>query len=554
MKRVVFALFCAAIAAAWLPAAAHALSWSDVAAYWPFDETSTTNPHFYDASGNGNHATFGVPRAATTAGLCASLDASYATRSGARAGTGAGLQFGYACPVDGTVMTPVVDVPETAMPTLADNFAISFWLDAGVGASEYGVLASYNDDATMTGREWTVGIDNVTNTIPGALTIGCRSSSGTQPAQYSTSLGGVTGYHHYIAQFTGENVTALYVDGQPVANTNVAAWYAPSAKGFVLGARERATLAFPPSGVVMDDFALIDASLTAANADAIYANYTAGNDLTALAGTGGILEGKLNTYFKLNETTGSAVADSSGNAHTGDLRQWSLCEPKPVSDATVAGQFGAAAEFNSTLKECCQVIPSTLPAVGSEAFTTTFWLKLADWSSGGDVITWDNEKQTQFNVVVGSGGTNAGRLYVYVNSPTDGTKKSWVVLDEGSGGENLTNGQFAHFAIVVDADSNVSYYVNGNPVAVDGTGTAYDPTCLNTTFMGARAAAGYGAVNTLLPGVLDDLAVFKGALTQTQIQDIMARGVATAIPEPGALALLLGALAVWGLRQRREIR
>jgi len=206
------------------------------------------------------------------------------------------------------------------------------------------------------------------------------------------------------------------------------------------------------------------------------------------------------------------------------------------------------------VEECCQVVPSTLPTVGSEAFTTTFWLKLADWSSGGtaggQVLTWDKES-TKFNVAVGgpSGGANAGRLYVYTRTAAGTEKKSWVVLDEATGGENLTDGQWAHFAIVVDAAGDVTYYVNGDLKTADGTGNAYSATAVNTTFIGARAAGGCNDINTELQGVLDDLAVFKGALTEAQIEGVMTYGV----PEPGTFVLLVGPLAVWGVR-RRSVR
>jgi len=307
MKHVVFALFCVAIAVALSPAAAYALSWSDVAAYWPFEETTGT--HFYDASGNGNDATFGTSRHPQwTAGECPLLDASYATVPGAASGTGTGLQTGYSCVVDNTVKTAVVDLPDTSpvFPVMATNFAISLWADAGVWAGEYGVIGSYNDDNLSTGREWSIGISGNRFIAGGA--------GGTSLGASVTTL--TPGYHHFLAQFTGTNVTALYVDAVSAGSTQ-SAWGLGLVKGLVLGARDRvetlypnAGVSYPNTGVRIDEFALIDASLTQANVDAIMSNYVAGNDLGNLANPGGLLAGKLNTYFKLNETTGSTIADS----------------------------------------------------------------------------------------------------------------------------------------------------------------------------------------------------------------------------------------------------
>ena len=522
------AVFLVAITATTAPA----LSTGDVYAYWSFDETS--GDHYYDSSGYGSTATFGSSIDDNLTKMipvsdCSNMDASCATRTGAT-GTGTGMMLGYdQCLVNDTITTSLIDIP--TIPAMGTDFAVSFWMSDDNWNTERGIIASYNDGDATTPRAFTIGV----NTSGSNREVVVRSTLGSTSSYFTSDVTTLSGYHHILAQFNGATISNLYIDGVAATDTGHTGWGTPNTVGFNLGCRELSTSSsYPITGVEIDDFAVISGTVTSGQA---YDIATAGDSIDTISGL------TLNTHLKLDETTGSTLLDSSGNGNNGRLVQWSELDPEDVSNATTTGKFGAGAVFNRTDTDFAQFIPNNLPTVGEDAFTTTFWFKADDWTEGGTVLAWDNELN-QFTI----GFNTKGEFRTFLKG-TDGQVIRWKDVDEN--GLNLTDGEFVHVAVTVDDNSNIQLYLNG-VLQTLGTSSSTRPNALNTATIGTRNRENAVGILDSMSGALDDLAIFHGVLSQTEIECVMNHGVAASIPEPSTLVMLLGTLlGVLAIRRTR---
>lgn len=115
-----------------------------------------------------------------------------------------------------------------------------------------------------------------------------------------------------------------------------------------------------------------------------------------------------------------------------------------------------------------------------------------------------------------------------------------------SSGVNVRDGQWHHVASVY-AGGTASIYVDGILRASGARGRfAGCDTCGSNAF-----GSGYFANYV---GLLDDVGIYKYALTEQQISSVMTEGLAAAVPEPGTWALFLGGLVAVGIGARRSSR
>lgn len=145
-------------------------------------------------------------------------------------------------------------------------------------------------------------------------------------------------------------------------------------------------------------------------------------------------------------------------------------------------------------------------------------------------------------LVNGNGGDTTGKLRMEVSSGG---------FEFGSG---LNDGNWHMIAVVINAGdgiNDVDVYIDGTYTTRSGGGTLINTASaaasggFNQIVLGSDVNAGrnYG-------GLLDDVAIFDTALTETELDDIRTNGI-TAVPEPSSTALLgLGGLALI-LRRRK---
>lgn len=112
-----------------------------------------------------------------------------------------------------------------------------------------------------------------------------------------------------------------------------------------------------------------------------------------------------------------------------------------------------------------------------------------------------------------------------------------------SSGVDIRDGQWHHVASVY-AGGIASIYVDG---IFRASGARSRTSSSGLSSFGAGYFANY-------LGLIDDVGIYRHALTQDEIRSVMEEGLAAAVPEPAAYALLVVGLLVVGAAATRQVR
>ena len=127
-----------------------------------------------------------------------------------------------------------------------------------------------------------------------------------------------------------------------------------------------------------------------------------------------------------------------------------------------------------------------------------------------------------------------------------------LLINGGQGGSitesadgTISSGEWQHVAYTVDSTNGTTIYLNGNSVGTNPTRTTHNPAA---NFNIGRSLS---TSPSWFDGLIDDVAIFDGVLTSTELGNVKDLGAANfAVPEPSVAALLgLGSLGL--LRRRR---
>ncbi|MEW1721105.1 LamG-like jellyroll fold domain-containing protein [Streptomyces sp. NPDC093109] len=225
--------------------------------------------------------------------------------------------------------------------------------------------------------------------------------------------------------------------------------------------------------------------------------------------------------FKLDETSGTSTADSSGANHTGTTGsgvKWNT-------------DRGGSADFDGTANAYAQTAGPVVNTSGS--FTVSAWVKL--------------KSTTANNTFVAQSGTSASGFQLYFSTAygwtfnrhsSDSTGHS--IIRSYSGTSAVTTGTWTHLTGVYDKEANqVRLYVNGAAVATTGTFTT--PWEATGPLQIGRLLNN-GAYSEQTNGSLDDIQVYSEALTPAQVTAV--RG--GTLPAAGSSVRT----ATWKLDQR----
>jgi hypothetical protein len=229
--------------------------------------------------------------------------------------------------------------------------------------------------------------------------------------------------------------------------------------------------------------------------------------------------------WRFNEGSGTNVSDSSGLGNNGVLQGENGNVP-----AWVAGQtgFGNALMFtNDGTNHAYVTIPGAaslmIGQTETNAWTITAWAyESSDGTANfvayyGRILAIDNGEALYF----ASGATNDAEMYTWSDLPA----YAWSYLPPSwNVGWGLASpvppllDQWVHWAVVYDG-ANLTLYQNAN-------GTSSSPVTLPLAFPGNTGAILIGSeldqpASATWNGMLDDVAVFAGALTQSQIATVM---------------------------------
>jgi hypothetical protein len=246
--------------------------------------------------------------------------------------------------------------------------------------------------------------------------------------------------------------------------------------------------------------------------------------------------------WRFDEGNGTNVNDSSGLGNNGVLEGENGNVP-----AWVQGQagFGSALMFTNDGADYAYVsIPGSasllIGQTATNAWTMTAWAyESSDGTSNfvasyGRIMVMDDGNTFQLE----SGATNDAEMYTWSESPpTTGLSTPWqVAWGIGSTVAPILD-EWVHWAVVYDS-TNLTIYRNADE-GPEG-GIAFTAVTAPLAFPGYSGAVLIGSELDVAPGVnwngmLDDVAIFAGALTQAQIQTVMAGDFSAFIGGPAGI-------------------
>jgi hypothetical protein len=229
-------------------------------------------------------------------------------------------------------------------------------------------------------------------------------------------------------------------------------------------------------------------------------------------------------YWRFNETSGTVAADSSGNGIGGTY----VNTPTLGQAGPLAEPGNTAVRFTRSSSEYMNVA-ATFGGAGWNQVTVEAWVNLASSSS-------------DFQAIVSSLGLNFVHLQVF------GVGGNVVF---GTGGDAilpiLTPAQttgWHHVALTAKAGEQ-RLYLDGNLI-----GSAASPLGDVIAATPIRVGAGYSG-GRFFDGWIDEVAIYRSALSEAQIDAHIAAAIQVATLEPASMALVgAGLLGLAGLRRR----
>lgn len=210
-----------------------------------------------------------------------------------------------------------------------------------------------------------------------------------------------------------------------------------------------------------------------------------------------VLSDGMVAHWRLDESSGTAVGDSSGNGHDGQLTGGSW-----ISD----GRFGGALRLAAGDAVAVAGVPAATPN-----WTVAVWLRMSDQqfaSSASDlfteVLSTENFRSAGWQINVDKRLAQPRYVFSYWSPPLGdyiGVECSCVVT-----------GAWVHLAATVDTNTNrITLYQNG--ISVDQQTRPSDIVPGDSTLYFGR----WNMSGRLLDGDLDDVAIWARALAPAEI-------------------------------------
>jgi hypothetical protein len=228
----------------------------------------------------------------------------------------------------------------------------------------------------------------------------------------------------------------------------------------------------------------------------------AGNALAATNVTNGLY-----AWWKLDEGSGTDVADSSGNGHSGKFTN---------SPSWTTGQLGNAVRFNGTAN---QSILMTNATDNFTTFTIAFWIKEIGTTFHGYVIS----KQTYDSTVNGWLVMSESGQLRYSEGDVD--VNNWIETSDRNPDAYITDGAWHHFVCtrngvsVVNSTTNAVSYKDG---VIIGGPLTYAGSTVTSIANSSYMRVGYGTAfdGSCCNAIIDDVRVYSRVLDLGEITNV----------------------------------
>lgn len=385
-------------------------------------------------------------------------------------------------------------ISTTTQLTSPSSYSVEIWFKTttqsggkliGFGSSQTGVSSSYDRHIYMTNS--------------GQLIFGQNNGSNitvTSPGSYNDG-----NWHQAVGTYDGSTMV-LYVDGVEVASTSTTApnnysgyWHigygnlntwpsAPTSYYFTGSLGEAAVWngTALSSGQVSNEFS----AASGGNYDSV------------------VLADSPSSYWKLNESSGPTLADSTGGGNTATAQ--AISDNGLYVGGVTYGQPGAISGDNAvTLDGSSGYVTSLLSYTNPGPFSVEVWFKTTTTAGGMLIGFGDHQTGSSGNYDRHIYMTNSGQLVF-------GTCCS-VTTIETSGSYNDGNW---HYAVGTWANNTLSFYVDGSLI---GTATGNLQSYTGYWRLGYDNLGGWPSSPSsyYFAGTIDDAAVYDYALSATQI-------------------------------------
>lgn len=304
-------------------------------------------------------------------------------------------------------------------------------------------------------------------------------------------------------------------DGQPGPLTTL--WTTvsgPASASFADPDQPATSVGFPQPGLYV---LRLQANDTAASASAT---------LSVLAGSGGVPPADSALWLRLNESSGTAAADNSGNGNNGALCGNGIWNP-------AGGPRDGAIELNGTNSF---ISVADAPALdNTSALTLAFWFRAYSYTSGGAGLVSKRNAISDNNAYTTYLQTD--RL-IYVDLDGNNNRfSSTTVFDTNT---------WYHVAVTFDGslatNQRARLYVNG---ALDKVAAEASPAIPNYNST-VKVGLTHSNATTYLNGAMADVRFYRRALSDLEVASLAAVKVAPSVstgPAPAATNAVAASLA-----------
>lgn len=222
-------------------------------------------------------------------------------------------------------------------------------------------------------------------------------------------------------------------------------------------------------------------------------------------------------YYKCDETSGTTLADSSGNNHHGTLGIGVPADggtaPSGSGYGFAAGKVGGALTLTRAGYGHATLPPAIFNGLADVTVATWVWVTTsADWQRVFDV----GVKTASYQFV----NSRTGTKYMNLTPKNTAGDLRWSITSNGYGSEeslnttSLSTGIWTHVAVVLTGGNGFLY--------IDGAQAVTDPTVLTPAGLGTIDYAYLGRsqfdADPYFDGMLDEFRVYSRAFSAAEVQ------------------------------------